>query len=74
MHPGQPFAYDDSFQRRIRFFASCMNKVYKINGIQSIGLMSIKNIEKVGNFHNSYILWKIYFNILRTFSLKYPKV
>lgn len=74
LHPGEPFTYEDSFERRIRYFASCLNKVYKIDGLQSIAIQSVKNPEKIGNFYNSYILWKIYYNILRTFSVKFPKV
>lgn len=54
---------------RLRYFTACLNKVYKINNIQSVAFP-----EKTGCYYFSVLLWKYYKEIISKFAYKFPHV
>lgn len=72
----------DTFEKRKRYFISCLNKTYKIPNIKSVCMMekvglpfgeiSPKLIDKQKD--KIYRMWFIYMDIIQKFALKYRKV
>jgi len=67
--PGDPFPFytKDSHEMRLRYFTSCLNKVYKIKGLKEYAVA-----EEIGCTKSSD--WYKYYNILAKFAKKYPEI
>lgn len=67
MFPQKPFFSFDSYQKRMKYFISNMNKVYKIKGLESIAFP-----EKIACDIGSN--WEKYLEILEKYAKKFPNV